>query len=126
MTPGVMLPEADEISTHTNRSYARAPSSYLLNRNVKVEPLRVVGMDGKWIYLADGRKVIDASGGAGVMCIGAKEERVREAYNQQFDTGVMYVPALDFYTDPGAILATYLIESTNGDLVQVVFYSSGK
>jgi hypothetical protein len=38
----------------------------------------------------------------------------------------MYVPALDFYTDPGTILAAYLIESTNGDLVQVVFYSSGK
>jgi adenosylmethionine-8-amino-7-oxononanoate aminotransferase len=125
MAPAILLTEEDDISTHTDHNYARAPSSYLLNRNVKFEPLRVVGMDGKWIYLADGRKVIDASGGAGVMCIGAKEERVRDAYNHQFDTGIMYVPALDFCTDASLALAYYLVESTNGDLVQAVFYSSG-
>ncbi|KAH7406972.1 omega-amino acid-pyruvate aminotransferase [Phaeosphaeria sp. MPI-PUGE-AT-0046c] len=103
----------------------RDPSSYLLNRNVRSKPLHVVGMDGRWVHLDDGRKILDASGGAGVMCIGAKDERVRKAYNKQFKTGVMYATPLDFTTDAGIALAWYLIETTYDDLVHMVAYNSG-
>jgi adenosylmethionine-8-amino-7-oxononanoate aminotransferase len=124
VVPRELLIEEDDIS-NTHKSYNRSPSSYLLNRNVNVEPLSVSGMDGKWIYLADGRRVLDASGGAAVMCIGAKARSVKAAWNRQFDTGIMYVPSSDFNTEAGTTLACYLVESTNGDLTQVVFYNSG-
>jgi len=128
MAPGLLNSTGVDISALSTRNILkspRSPSSYLLNRNVRTDPLRISRREGQWAYLADGRKLLEGSGGAGVLCIGAKDERVRVAYNAQFDTGVMYEPSMDFYTDPAARLAQFLVESTDNKLTRAVFFNSG-
>jgi adenosylmethionine-8-amino-7-oxononanoate aminotransferase len=85
---------------HLNSLPQHSPSSYLHNHRQKLGQNTVVRMDGKWVHLSDDRKIIDASGDAGVMCIGANDQRVKDALNKQLNTGVNYAAPLDFVTIP--------------------------
>lgn len=102
-----------------------APSSYLLDFISKPEQNEVVRMDGKWVFLSDGRKILDASGGAGVSCIGANDHRVNYAIYKQLQTGVAYAAPLDFVTRPARALQEYLAATTNNDLIHMEAYGSG-
>lgn len=82
-------------------------------------------MDGKWVYTSDDRKILDASGGAGVSCIGSNDQRVQDAINEQNKTGVTYAAPLDFVTMPAMALEGYLVDSTHGDLLHMEGYGSG-
>lgn len=127
MSPGLTTARGADISSiAVQNATRRSASSYLLNRNLRVDPIKMIGQDGIYSYLADGRKILDGSGGAGVLNVGSKQESVRAALFAQFSTGVMYASAMDYYTDPAAELARLLVESTNGDLRRAVFYGSGK
>jgi hypothetical protein len=62
--------------------------SRVLHRSGAIPPVAVSG-EGIYLHLADGRAMIDASGGAAVACLGHGNRRVAEAIGRQaFDHGL--------------------------------------
>jgi 4-aminobutyrate aminotransferase-like enzyme len=119
--PAVM----DPILAIRSRINRRNP---LLRRNVRTPSLWLTGAEGNWLSVTDGAKewkVFDASGGASVSNIGYKDHRVFAAMNEQQETGVSYAASMDFVTDVVWDCADALLDSTNNEMSEVVFFSSG-
>ena len=85
----------------------------------------MVAGSGNTIFLSNGWKILDASGGAAVSCIGRTNERVEKAMIKQMRLGLSYVSSMAFDTDVAEKLASLLTSSTNDEMSKVVFYSSG-
>jgi adenosylmethionine-8-amino-7-oxononanoate aminotransferase len=91
-------------------------------------PVAVAG-DGPWLIDADGRRYLDASGGAAVSCLGHSDEAVREAIRAQVDS-VAYAHSGFFTTGVAEDLADLLIERArdaipSNRLDRVYFVSGG-
>lgn len=110
---------------HTQRS----SKSYLLHRDIKKTPLKLIKNKGHWLWAADDNgdvwKIFDASGGAAVSCIGHGQETVVKAMHDALDTQIVYAPFADFSSKFAEDLAEVLIESTNHAMGRVAFYGSG-
>ncbi len=61
-------------------------SSYVFHRSLNNEPLYAVRAEGNYIYLKDGRKLLDGSGGAAVTNIGHGNKRVIAGILDQLQT----------------------------------------
>ena len=57
--------------------------SRVLHRSLRETPPKAVGGEGVWLIGEDGRRILDASGGAAVSCLGHQHPRVLEAMAQQ-------------------------------------------
>ena len=57
--------------------------SRVLHRSLRETPPIAVGGEGIWLFREDGRKVLDASGGAAVSCLGHQHPRVLAAMAKQ-------------------------------------------
>jgi adenosylmethionine-8-amino-7-oxononanoate aminotransferase len=123
------------VATHSSRRSAPYPvvkrffnvaKTRLFNRSTRSAPHRMVGGLGNTISLSNGWKILDASGGAAVSCIGRVDERVERAVVKQMRLGLSYVSSMAFDTDVAEKLASYLTTSTNDEMTKVVFYSSGR
>ena len=101
-----------------------APESYLLDRDLNTALPYVVGSNGSYILLEDGREIFDACGGAAVTCIGHGNTEVREAINKQGDQAA-YVHSMFFKTYSTESLAEELITSTGKKLAKVFIICSG-
>ena len=63
---------------------APPPPSRVLHRNLRGAPPPIAtGGHGVWLRAADGREVLDASGGAAVSCLGHGHPRVVAAIQDQ-------------------------------------------
>lgn len=101
-----------------------AKSDAVLHRDLKQHPFRVVSSSEFYLEFDDGRKILDATGGAAVSCIGHGDERVVEAIATQAKT-LDYCHTM-FYSCPSAEeLCTKLIESTNGQMAKAFIVCSG-
>jgi adenosylmethionine-8-amino-7-oxononanoate aminotransferase len=76
------------------------PASALLHRNLRHVPPEVVRGEGCWLIDAEGRRYLDASGGAAVSCLGHGHPRVTAAIREQLDR-VAYVHN-SFFTNASA------------------------
>ena len=86
-------------------------------------PMAVRG-DGVEIIDQDGKRYIDASGGAAVSCLGHSHPRVIEAVRRQ--VGDMAYAHTGFFTsEPAEALADHLIDSAPAGLDKVYFVSGG-
>ncbi|MGG5809639.1 aspartate aminotransferase family protein [Falsiroseomonas sp. CW058] len=85
-----------------------APSA-LLHRNLRQVPPMVVRGEGSWLVDAEGRRYLDASGGAAVSCLGHGHPRVAAAIRAQLDQ-VAYVHSSFFTNAPAEALARRLID----------------
>lgn len=115
-----MLPPSH--STHNDVD--AATSSGILHRSLKHLPHRVVGASGNYINLSNGQKILDATGGAAVSCLGHGNPRVKAAVMRQMDE-VAYCHSLFFSTGAAESLGKELIESTNGEMAKAFIVSSG-
>lgn len=100
------------------------PTSRLLHRTIRDSPELAVSGEGLWLTLADGRKVIDASGGAAVACLGHGNRRVAEAIGKQA-AKLAYVHTGFFTSEPAEQLAELLLADKPGGLSRAFFVSSG-
>ncbi|CAF3549927.1 unnamed protein product [Rotaria sordida] len=66
--------------------WTNATSSHVFHRSLTYEPLQAVRAEGHYIYLNDGRKLLDGSSGAAVSCIGHGNKRVIAAILDQLQT----------------------------------------
>ena len=82
---------------------------------------------GKGIYLIteDNRKILDASSGAAVSCIGHGDKRVIKVINIQHKTGASYVCSTFWTNIVTDELCEYIIISTNGKMIRVFLINSG-
>ena len=84
--------------------------SHVLHRTLKGEIPVVNGADGNYLIDNNGKRYLDASGGAAVSCLGHTNERVIEAIKNQLDK-VSFAHTGVFSNEPAEKLATYLIEN---------------
>jgi adenosylmethionine-8-amino-7-oxononanoate aminotransferase len=89
-----------------------------------LEPDLAVSGNGLTLTLADGRQVIDASGGAAVACLGHGNRRVAAAIGAQA-LRLGYVHTGFFTTQPAEDLADLLVGHEPGGLSHAFFVSSG-
>ncbi|KAG9593796.1 hypothetical protein KCU77_g6629, partial [Aureobasidium melanogenum] len=98
--------------------------SAVFHRSLHTDPISVVGASGNYLHLADGGKLLDATGGAAVSCLGHGHKRVKEAIISQLDV-VSYVHSATFATEAAELLAKELVESTGGAMSKAYIVSSG-
>jgi 4-aminobutyrate aminotransferase-like enzyme len=99
--------------------------SALLYRNIHAPPRHVVASEGSFLMLSDGTKLLDASCGAAVACLGHNNKRIKEAINRQIDI-VSYCLSTTFGTEATEDLANELILGTGGLMKKAYIVCSGK
>jgi adenosylmethionine-8-amino-7-oxononanoate aminotransferase len=97
--------------------------SRVLHRSGAIPPV-AVGGEGIFLHLADGTKVIDASGGAAVACLGHGNQRIAEAIGRQAAT-MAYAHTGTFISQPAEDLADIILRDEPGGLTRAWFCSSG-
>ncbi len=83
-------------------------ASALLHRDLRRTPPTVVRGEGSWLIDAEGRRYLDASGGAAVSCLGHGHPRVTAAIRAQLDE-VEYAHTSFFTNAPAEALAARLV-----------------
>jgi adenosylmethionine-8-amino-7-oxononanoate aminotransferase len=98
--------------------------SHVLYRSTRQPPSIAARGEGLSITLADGRIVIDASGGAAVACLGHGQQRVADAIARQA-SALAYVHSSFFSCAAAEALADQLVGHEPGGLSHAYFVSSG-
>jgi adenosylmethionine-8-amino-7-oxononanoate aminotransferase len=100
-----------------------APSR-VLHRSLRETPPKAIGGEGIWLIREDGRKVLDASGGAAVSCLGHQHPRILEAMARQASK-LAYAHTAFFTSEAAEALADQLVGHEPGGLAYVYFVSGG-
>jgi adenosylmethionine-8-amino-7-oxononanoate aminotransferase len=97
--------------------------SRVLHRSGAIPPT-AIGGEGIYLHTADGRKIIDASGGAAVACLGHGNKRIAEAIGKQA-ASMAYAHTGTFISQPAEDLADIILQDQPGGLTHAWFCSSG-
>jgi adenosylmethionine-8-amino-7-oxononanoate aminotransferase len=97
--------------------------SRVLHRSGAIPPVATSGQ-GIYLHTADGRSIIDASGGAAVACLGHGNQRVAEAIGRQ-SAAMAYAHTGTFSNQPAEDLADIILDGEPGGLTRAWFCSSG-
>ena len=97
--------------------------SRVLHRSGAIPPIATRG-EGIWLHTADGRAIIDASGGAAVAALGHGNAHVARAIAHQAAT-MAYAHTGTFSNQPAEDLAEMLLGHEPGGLTRAWFCSSG-
>ncbi|WP_340108282.1 aspartate aminotransferase family protein [Pikeienuella sp. HZG-20] len=101
-----------------------SPHSNLLHRNLHGAPPLAVGGRDVWLIDADGREILDGSGGAAVSCLGHQHPRVLSAMAAQ--AGKLTFAHTSFFTsEPAEALADELVGHRPGGLAYAYLVSGG-
>src|SRR5437773_3721910 len=98
--------------------------SRVLHRSLRETPPRAVGGEGVWLIGEDGRRILDASGGAAVSCLGHQHPRVLEAMSRQASK-LAYAHTSFFSSEPAEALADKLVGHEPGGLGYAYLVSGG-
>jgi len=98
--------------------------SRVLHRSLRETPPKAIGGEGVYLFAEDGRRVIDASGGAAVSCLGHQHPRVIAAIAKQAST-LAYAHTSFFSSEPAEALAETLVGHEPGGLAFAYFVSGG-
>jgi adenosylmethionine-8-amino-7-oxononanoate aminotransferase len=99
-------------------------TSRVLHRSLRETPPKAIGGEGVYLFAEDGRRVIDASGGAAVSCLGHQHPRVIAAIAKQAST-LAYAHTAFFSSEPAEALAETLVGHEPGGLAYAYFVSGG-
>jgi len=98
--------------------------SHVFHRDARASyPVAVAG-DGPYLVDRDGKRYLDASGGAAVSCLGHSHPRVIEAIRAQA-ARLAYAHTSFFTNEPMEALADRLVADAPGDLDRVYFVTGG-
>ena len=86
--------------------------------------LSVEAGSGLYLKLSDGRKILDATGGAAISAIGHGNKRVQKAVAAQLEQVEYCYPGF-FKTTCAQQLADHLVKSTNGKMARACLLGSG-
>ena len=99
--------------------------SAVLHRDLHISPIEVVSASGLYLTCSDGRKIVDAAGGAAVCCIGHGDVRVQKAMTAQMQ-GLDYIHSMFFSCPVNEDLCKLLVDSTDGAMAKAYILSSGR
>lgn len=99
-------------------------TSAVLHRDTHFIPQKAIGGKGCYIFLEDGTKFLDSTGGAAVSCLGHGHDQINQAIKDQMDQ-ISYCHSAFFGTQVTEDLATFLTESTGKRLSKLFVVSSG-
>ncbi|MBK3664550.1 aspartate aminotransferase family protein [Bradyrhizobium diazoefficiens] len=99
-------------------------ASRVLHRSLRETPPKAIGGEGVYLFAEDGRRVIDASGGAAVSCLGHQHPSVIAAMAKQAST-LAYAHTAFFSSEPAERLAETLVGHEPGGLAYAYFVSGG-
>jgi adenosylmethionine-8-amino-7-oxononanoate aminotransferase len=98
--------------------------SRVLHRSLRETPPKAIGGEGVWLIGEDGRRILDASGGAAVSCLGHQHPRVIEALSRQASK-LAYAHTSFFSSEPAEALADKLVGHEPGGLGYAYLVSGG-
>ncbi|MEH2551346.1 adenosylmethionine-8-amino-7-oxononanoate aminotransferase [Bradyrhizobium sp. AZCC 2262] len=98
--------------------------SRVLHRSLRETPPRAIGGEGVWLIGEDGRRILDASGGAAVSCLGHQHPRVLAAMARQVSK-LAYAHTSFFSSEPAEALADKLVGHEPGGLGYAYLVSGG-
>jgi adenosylmethionine-8-amino-7-oxononanoate aminotransferase len=98
--------------------------SHVFPRHTKSSLATAVAGDGAYVIDANGKRYLDACGGAAVSCLGHSNEVVREAVKAQLDQ-LAWAHTSFFTSEPAEQLADMLIERAPKGIDRVYFVSGG-
>jgi adenosylmethionine-8-amino-7-oxononanoate aminotransferase len=98
--------------------------SRVLHRSLRETPPKAIGGEGVWLIGEDGRRILDASGGAAVSCLGHQHPRVIEALSRQASK-LAYAHTSFFSSEPAEALADNLVGHEPGGLGYAYLVSGG-
>jgi adenosylmethionine-8-amino-7-oxononanoate aminotransferase len=110
--------------TTDNLRSAPRKGSRILHRSLREMPPIATGGHGVWLRDADGREVLDGSGGAAVSCLGHQHPRVLAAMAQQAGR-LAYAHSSFFSSQPAEALADELVGHEPGGLAYAYIVSGG-
>ncbi|MCP1607036.1 aspartate aminotransferase family protein [Pseudomonas citronellolis] len=98
--------------------------SHVLHRSLTQPYPTAVRGDGAYLVDSEGRRYLDASGGAAVSCLGHSDPAVIEAVRRQVGT-LAYAHSSFFTTEPMEQLADFLVARAPAGMRSVYFVSGG-
>src|SRR5947208_8116123 len=101
-----------------------ARTTRVLHRSLRETPPKAIGGEGVYLFAEDGRRVIDASGGAAVSCLGHQHPRVIAAIARQASK-LAYAHTGFFSSEPAEALAERLVGDEPGGLAYAYLVSGG-
>jgi adenosylmethionine-8-amino-7-oxononanoate aminotransferase len=97
----------------------------LLYKNFHKHPAALVeSASGIYLHTSDGRKILDATSGAAVACLGYDNKEVQKAVVDQL-VSVAYCHPGFYKTKSAEDLADFLVDSTHGQMSKAVLCGSG-
>jgi adenosylmethionine-8-amino-7-oxononanoate aminotransferase len=99
-------------------------STRIIHRSLRSTPPVAVGGEGVWLIDADGKRYLDASGGAAVSCLGHGHPDVLAAMHAQIDR-LAYAHTGFFTSEPAERLAAHLAANAPDGLNNIYFVSGG-
>ena len=96
----------------------------VFHRDARIEPPIAVGGEGAYLIDREGRRYLDASGGAAVSCLGHGHRVVINAIKAQADK-LAYAHTAFFSSEPAEALAEYLVQASSHAFERVYFVSGG-
>jgi len=98
--------------------------THVFHRNTRAAPPVVARGEGIYVFDADGKRYLDASGGAAVSCLGHSHPKVAQAIEDQLDR-IAFAHTGFFTNQPMEDLAARMAAGAPGDLDMVYFVSGG-
>ena len=98
--------------------------THVFHRHTHIRPPTAVRGEGMEIIDADGKRYLDASGGAAVSCLGHGHPKVIEAIKAQAET-LAYAHTAFFTSEPAEALADHLVAHSPDGLDAVYFVAGG-
>ena len=98
--------------------------THVFHRQLGTTPPLAVGGQGAWLVAADGRRYLDASGGAAVSCLGHGHAEVLQAMHAQIDR-LAYAHTSFFTSEPAEALADQLVRTAPRGTTHAYFVSGG-
>ena len=100
-----------------------APATRVMHRQLQQVPPTAVRGEGVYLFDAQGKRYLDASGGAAVSCLGHAHPDVLAAMHAQIDQ-LAYAHTSFFTTDVAERLADRLIKTAPDKMSHVYFVGS--
>ena len=100
------------------------PATRIMHRSLRATPPTAVSGEGVWLIAENGHRVLDASGGAAVSCLGHQHPRVIAAMKEQASK-LAYAHTGFFTSEPAEELAERLVGHEPGGLAYVYYVSGG-
>ena len=100
--------------------------SHILHRSFAQKPLKIVAGEGINLILEDGKRIIDATSGPSVSCLGHSQPEVFDAITEHLRNNIAYVYSGSPYTNSSIEeLAEMLLADKPGGLSKAIFVNSG-